>query len=200
MSEVKKSKILIAARSVFLRYGYKRVSMGDIAEAASVSRPALYVLFRNKEEIFTAVFMHWVEETMAAIEREMAVREAPAQKLLCAFELWTVQPFEMMIGSAEVKELIECSFDFAQESLRRGNQMFEAAIAPVVALLAARHPVRAPLPPEQIAQILASAARGFKQTAFNAAELRLLIENLLMLCFGLDEDAFRQAGRVRRSA
>ena len=57
MSESKKSKILTAARAVFLRYGYKRISMNDIAEAAGVSRPALYLLFKNKEEIFIGVFM-----------------------------------------------------------------------------------------------------------------------------------------------
>ena len=45
MSEAKKSKILTAARSVFLRYGYRRVNMNDIAEAAGLSRPALYILF-----------------------------------------------------------------------------------------------------------------------------------------------------------
>jgi AcrR family transcriptional regulator len=45
MSDDKRTRILAAARSVFLRYGFKRVNMNDIADAAGVSRPALYLLF-----------------------------------------------------------------------------------------------------------------------------------------------------------
>jgi AcrR family transcriptional regulator len=200
MSEVKKSKILTAARSVFLRYGYKRVSMSDIAEAAAVSRPALYVLFKNKEEIFISVFLQWVDETVTALQKEMAKLEAPEQQLMCAFELWTVQSFEMMRSSPEAKELLECGFEFAQDSLKQGYKMFEAAIAPVVARLAERHPPSTRMAPERIAHVLASAALGFKQTAVKAVELRLLIENLLVLAFGLGEDAFPKHGRMRRRA
>lgn len=200
MNETKKGKILTAARSVFLRYGYKRVSMNDIAEAADVSRPALYVLFKNKEKIFVGVFLQWVDETLSAVEKEMAKAEAPEHKLMRAFELWTVQPFEMMMESPEAKELIDGSFAFAQDALRQGYQMFETAITPTVASLAGRRRGEGNSSPEEIAHLLASATRGFKQTAVKAAELRLLIEKLLMLSFSLDKGAFRQHGKVRRSA
>ena len=40
---------------VFLAYGYSRVTMDDIARAAEVSRPALYLLFRNKADIYRAI-------------------------------------------------------------------------------------------------------------------------------------------------
>jgi len=200
MSETKKSKILTAARSVFLRYGYKRVSMNDIAEAAGVSRPALYVLFRNKEEIFVAVFMQWVDETVAVCIQEMEKCGTSEQKLMCAFEIWAVHPFEMVMRSPEAKELIECSFTFAQDSLRQGYKVFEAAIVPVVASLAERHPAKAYMAPEQIAHVLASAVRGFKQTTAKPAELRLLIERLLVLSFSLDHDTIRRHGKIRRGA
>src|ERR1700691_3593767 len=198
MSESKKSKILTAARAVFLRYGYKRISMNDIAEAAGVSRPALYLLFKNKEEIFIGVFMQWVDETIAACKREMEKRETSEQKLMCAFEIWAVHPFEMMMRSPEAKELIECSFGFAQDSIKQGYKIFEAAIVPVVASLAERHPAKARMAPEQIAHVLASAVHGFKQTAAKPAELRLLIEELLVLSFRLDHDAIRGHGKIRR--
>ncbi len=183
MSKDKKNKILTAARAVFLRYGYRRVSMNDIAEAAGVSRPALYLLFKNKEEIFVGVFMQWVDETVADIEKEMAEIATPEKKIEYAFEIWSVRPFEMMITSPEVRELVECSFDFAQASLRQGYKKFEATIAPLLASLMERHPAKAHLAPEQIAHILASAVRGFKQTATTPAELRQLIGELLTLSF-----------------
>ena len=183
MNEFKKSKILTAARSAFLRYGYRRVSMNDIAEAGGVSRAALYLRFKNKEEIFVGMFMQWVDETVADIEREIAAVATPEKKIEYAFEIWAVRPFEMTMTSTEARELVECSFDFAQTSLRQGYKKFEATIAPVLASLAENHPAKTNLAPEEIAHILASAVRGFKQTATTPDELRQLIRELLILTF-----------------
>jgi len=49
MDIAKREKVLEAALGVFLRYGYKRVTMNDIAEAARISRPALYLVFDSKD-------------------------------------------------------------------------------------------------------------------------------------------------------
>lgn len=185
MIEAKRSKTLAAAREVFLRHGYKRVSMSDIAEVAGVSRPALYVVFKNKEDIFVGVFRQWVDETLAEIAAGMAAHVTPAKKLEYAFEIWTVRPFGMMLQSPEAKALIECSFDFAKESLTQGYRMFEATIVPVLASLSEARPAKTQLGPEIIAHVLASAVRGFKQTATTQDELRLLIKKLLALSLGI---------------
>ena len=47
--------ILDAAFRRFARYGYRRTSLGDIADEAGLSRPALYHYFRNKEDVFGAL-------------------------------------------------------------------------------------------------------------------------------------------------
>lgn len=53
----RREAILEAAFQCFANYGFKRVSMDDIAVAAGLSRPALYNHFRNKTEIFRACFV-----------------------------------------------------------------------------------------------------------------------------------------------
>jgi len=80
-----------------------------------------------------------------------------------------------MMVSPEAKELIECSFDFAQPSLTQGCRRFEATIAPALAASPARTDTA------RLAHLLASAARGFKQTATTTAEIRSLIEDLVAL-------------------
>ena len=120
MSDDKKSRILAAARSVFLSYGYKRVNMNDIAEAAGVSRPALYVLFKNKEEIFIEAYLRWVDETIAQVEAAMAQTALPKDKMARAFEIWAVGPFEMTMASLAAEELVDCNFAFAQACPRAG--------------------------------------------------------------------------------
>jgi len=70
MNEAKKAKVIEAAQSVFFRYGYRRVTMRDIAEAAGISRPALYLLFCSKEEVF--------EATLRTFSAQASARSATA--------------------------------------------------------------------------------------------------------------------------
>lgn len=52
--DAKKLRALDGALKAFFSYGYQRTSMDDIAKAAGMSRPALYLIFRNKADIFRA--------------------------------------------------------------------------------------------------------------------------------------------------
>ena len=46
----KRAHVLGCATKVFLAYGFARTTMDDIARAAEMSRPALYLLFKNTRE------------------------------------------------------------------------------------------------------------------------------------------------------
>lgn len=47
--------LLAASFDSFARHGFKRTTMGDIAAAAGMSRPALYLRVKGKEELLRAV-------------------------------------------------------------------------------------------------------------------------------------------------
>ena len=51
----RRARILDGALKVFLAYGFTRATMDDIARASDISRPALYLLFRNKTDIYRAI-------------------------------------------------------------------------------------------------------------------------------------------------
>lgn len=51
----KRARILEGALKVFAAYGFSRTTMDDIARAAELSRPALYLVFRNKPDIYRAI-------------------------------------------------------------------------------------------------------------------------------------------------
>ena len=51
----RRTRILEGARCAFLRFGFKRTSLADIAETAGVSRTALYHYFSSKEDVLRAV-------------------------------------------------------------------------------------------------------------------------------------------------
>lgn len=181
VKDAKKRKYLDAARSAFLRYGYKRANMNDIAQAAGISRAALYLVFKNKEEIFVGVLERWADEIIADVEKAIATSATAKEKLEQAFEIWAVRPYEIMCSSPEAKELLECNFEFAQASLREAYRKFEATIAPLIATSAPRRNGGGYLSPARTAHILVSAVHGLKHTANTSIELRQLIEELLFL-------------------
>ncbi|MCX2947893.1 TetR/AcrR family transcriptional regulator [Lentzea sp. NEAU-D7] len=47
--------LLVAGFDAFARHGFKRATMADIAAAAGMSRPALYLRVKNKEDVMRAV-------------------------------------------------------------------------------------------------------------------------------------------------
>ncbi|MRU32267.1 TetR/AcrR family transcriptional regulator, partial [Xylella fastidiosa subsp. multiplex] len=66
----RRDNILLAARWCFLNFGYAKTSLDDIAKRANISRTLLYKTFTDKEDIYTAVFRHWL------ISRHPAARQA----------------------------------------------------------------------------------------------------------------------------
>lgn len=51
-----RNRILDAAEHVFFEKGVSRSSLADIAQAAGVTRGAIYWHFENKGDLFTAMF------------------------------------------------------------------------------------------------------------------------------------------------
>lgn len=64
----KKQHIMTAAAEVFTRYGFKKASMQDIADAAMMSRAALYLHFRNKDDLFRSLMTWHQGEALKAAE------------------------------------------------------------------------------------------------------------------------------------
>ena len=65
-SDAAKTKLLEAALSVFLRYGFRKTSMDEVARAAHISRQGLYLHFSSKEELFRATVKHLLSSGLEA--------------------------------------------------------------------------------------------------------------------------------------
>src|SRR5260221_6351938 len=57
--------ILVAATAAFLRYGFKKTSMDDVARAAGVSRQGLYLYFDTKDLLFREALQHLVSHLIS---------------------------------------------------------------------------------------------------------------------------------------
>jgi AcrR family transcriptional regulator len=186
MMQSKEEHVLNAAREVFMRYGFKRATMSDLAVAAQMSRPALYLIFSSKEEVFRALITQIFAELLHEVREEVSKHEEVADQLTSAFEVWCVRPFEMIQVSPDARDLLESGYAFATEITVRAFAGFETILSDVL-----RPSIRAqagpPLSSEQLAHILTTATQGFKESATSAAQLRQLIKGLVTIVLaGLD--------------
>ena len=57
--------ILMAATATFLRYGFKKTSMDDVAQTAGVSRQGLYLYFETKDVLFREALQYLVSHMIS---------------------------------------------------------------------------------------------------------------------------------------
>jgi TetR/AcrR family transcriptional regulator, transcriptional repressor of aconitase len=97
-----------AARSCFLQFGFAKTSLDDIAKRANISRPLIYRSFKNKEDIFAAVFEFTFEERWPAAEKAAKARGVPKkEKLFRIYELLLLEPWDEISGGPMLDEYYE---------------------------------------------------------------------------------------------
>ena len=70
-----------AARQVFVRYGYKKTALDDIAKEARKGKSTIYYYFKSKDDIFKAVIDAEAEIRTKTIDDQISVIDDPRQKL-----------------------------------------------------------------------------------------------------------------------
>ncbi len=177
MAEDKRRRILRAATDVFMRYGYRRATMDDIARHVGMSRPALYLTFPGKEAIFRDVVEMGLDELLRDIEAGLPAHGSLTAQLKHVFELWSVRCFEMVARSPAASELMTSSFGFASDVFERGAQRLARILTDVIRAAVAEPDALQPSA-EVRARIMIAAAHGFKSVARNTQDMRALVHDL----------------------
>ncbi len=163
----KRQRAIEAGTRVFLRFGFARATMGDIAQAAGMSRPALYLIFCSKEEVFEAVVAHWIEESLARIAAGLATRSTLGEKLRFACEIWCVEGLERALANPDVRDMS------GLPAVRKSYARFEACLTDILREAVERSGLR--VAAGDLARVIVSAMQGLKQTAQSSEEMRHLI-------------------------
>ncbi len=101
--------ILDAALEVFMRYGFKRSTMSDVAKAAGLSRQSLYARFANKDEIYAAGLELYGERIIDALKTAWA-QSTSLDQAMDAFTNTSIIPtFDMLRNSPDASDLIEAA-------------------------------------------------------------------------------------------
>ena len=76
LSNARKKEIVAACRKLYKTMSYREITLWEIAEETSFTRPSIYNYFETKEEIFLALFQKEYEEHAADLDRICAENEA----------------------------------------------------------------------------------------------------------------------------
>lgn len=99
--------ILTAAFDMFRQYGFRRTSMEDIAQAAAMSRAALYLHFRSKEDIFRSLGQYYYDSTAKAVSAVLSAGHPPAQALAAAFAAQGGEIAQALLSSPHGAEFMD---------------------------------------------------------------------------------------------
>lgn len=173
----KTDQIIEAANKVFMRYGFRRVTMADLAEAAQMSRPALYLEFASKEQIFIAVVDRLSRRNLTEIRERIPKLKTLEEKLELVFEVWFVRPYELIQASPDAADLFDSVKEFASDIICKSAVEFDDLLTEILEpAVKAKKSLK--LTARQIARVMRASAKGFKFEAKSAEELRGLIRDM----------------------
>jgi AcrR family transcriptional regulator len=161
-----RTDILSKALTAFLRYGYRKASMGEIALEVGVSRQALHARFGTKAELFEETVRHLHTESLRqareALEDTSAVL---SERIFTALDSWAGRFVEPLRASPHAAEIIHVA---NAEMAEMASDAYESLQVLLVAALREAVGVAA----EDVAFTLLVAAKGLVHIASSREEFR----------------------------
>jgi AcrR family transcriptional regulator len=169
----RREAILDAATGVFLRYGFRKTSMDDLARAAGLSRQGLYLHFANKEALFEAAVLRLVEVSRSAARAALARDDLEIEaRLLGAFEAHQAGAIGER-AAGHLSELLETAKSLVGPVMLELEEEFVAGVARALksAGVAAGWK-EAGVSAKELAENLNAASSGVKHVVTTAADYR----------------------------
>jgi AcrR family transcriptional regulator len=155
-------RVVAAALSAFSRFGYRRAAMADIAAAAEMSRPALYLVFPNKVAVFRALAEMLFADAMTGAEAAWSETMAPAEGLAAAILAKDLPIHQLLAATPHADEILAEAKTLADDLLRVTAARFADLVT--TRLTAAGHPEAA-----LVARLVANAADGLRHAGLDQA-------------------------------
>lgn len=183
----KAAAILEAAFQTFFQYGVKRATMDDIARAAGMSRPALYLVYKNKTDIFRACVLSMMEELRERLADIAASTGTAEARIMQVARAGIVEPHETIGASAHADELFALKSEIGADLFRDWMKLIEATIAEILKQEDAGGRITlgaAGVSAAEIAAMITDGAEGFKLRMTSAEELARRLQTFIRLMIG----------------
>src|SRR6266566_7890478 len=167
-SSAKPNAIVLAALELFTRYGYRKTSIDDIAQAAQVAKRTVYLHFENKAAVFLAILDYLGDQVRQRCVAAERMGSTPVDRLTGLLDAYFGIGFELFSKSEHMPELEETFSKLARARIGDLNTEYEEWLARFLRSLERSGEIGRPpqgLTVEQIVQILMRAAEGAKHDA-----------------------------------
>jgi len=181
--ETKKKAILKASFTNFLQYGFRRTSMEDIASSIGISRAALYLHFKNKQEIFRSLSHQLQDEGLNSAEIALNQENTLEQRLIEAFESrHLVEAFDSIYSSVHGEEIIDTNNSIAADISLAAQTRFQQMLVESLQQAEANKEInmkKTGLEIKDAVELLMLAANGLKTPPPSAEVFRIRLKGLI---------------------
>jgi AcrR family transcriptional regulator len=173
----KRYRVVTAALSAFSRFGYRRASMADIAAAAEMSRPALYLVFPNKVAVFRALADMLLAGAMTGAEAAWPDDIAPADGLAAAILAKDLPIHQLLAATPHAPEILA-------ELKTLADDLYRATAARFLDLVTTRLTAAGDPQAAATARLVTNAAEGLKHAGLDQATYIADVTRLAALVAG----------------
>lgn len=180
----RRDAILHASWQVFSAYGFRRTSMQDIADAVGISRPALYLEFANKTDIFRALAKFKFEQNIVEVKAIFASDLKFDEKLLKTLIMSFSDFYKTLEDTPHGEELLSIKTELAGDIYLDWLDDIKAAISDGIGNEYSRGGVdigNAGLDAAEISAIIVNTMHGSKSRQTDEGELRGRAESVVKL-------------------
>lgn len=122
----KRRKILSSATELFIRHGFRRTNVDDIASAVGIAKGTIYLSFRSKVEILRAAIEQEEEDYLARVKPiltdDIAARERLKLWVQNLVSMESVMPLTFRIFAGD-PEMVNALDEVPREVLARNQEM-----------------------------------------------------------------------------
>ncbi|GJM13473.1 MAG: hypothetical protein DHS20C12_18760 [Pseudohongiella sp.] len=174
-TDAKQNAVLDAAADVFAQYGFKRTTMNDIAQASGISRPALYLMFKNKEHLFHELAAYRINLALEAAKTVLLTEDEVKTRFIGALMIFEKTYSEPVANSPHGAELVDVNTSLATDVMTKGYSNLIAMLAKVLKSAEKSGELsfqNTPMSPKAFVELLLSSISGLKKKAGTKAEYR----------------------------
>jgi AcrR family transcriptional regulator len=177
----RQAHVLETALTVFVRHGFRKTSIEDIAKAAGISRQGIYLHFKDKDEIFSAAIQRALDDGLQAANRILDDdRLTLEEKLLKALDEW----FGRHVGllDPEASDLVAQCERVLGDAVGKSRSSFQKRLEKVILASSAKKTKGADKRAATIADMLCACGLTWKHSLSSRQEFLDKMCDAIHLC------------------
>lgn len=157
----REERILEAAAKLIAHYGYDKTTVSDIAEEAGISKGAVYLHYKSKEDLFDALIMHEGMK-MLDVMLERVEADPDAGSIFALYQHAMVATYSSPVVLALMRRDAKVIGDMAKRLKGKPFSIDSSFIQhEMVRQLQAANVIRQDLDPNEVAYVMALVKSGF---------------------------------------